>query len=516
MSSQRRRKAVEAEESSPRRRRRAALTPLLVALLASLVIIQLSLLLVHALLRWLPTPEPPEPITVALVEDVERVPTTERTAQTAKQAPTPAPRAAARAPSLAPARSREPPSPFMRMRGRRPEPAQQPRQAVPPSTDVARLPEAVRGERPHTLRPLDAHDFDQIYGDEASRQRQAARSAPSRRRGQRSSTRWARVRSALASMVPEVRPGNQVPLGARADAFSIYIARMHETIHELWGFGFLRDLDSEPNDHPLNDMGLWAMIEIVVQPDGDVAKATLVKPSGKLPFDSAALDAVFSAAPYPASPRAIRSADGNVYVHWRFHRNHRQCGTFGVDPYILTKPGEEPVDQGHAKSSTPNVGSDSTAQFRPVRRVAETPRHAPETASGRDASRKAEQHVGKKDDPRALAALNSFLEGFRRGDASAMAAVCLLPFSALGKSVTGSRDELRRMLRDLLAESPEHTTDQPELMTLAQARRVLGRLPRGASYGDGSLVARIRLGSAAFIAILRRVGDAWAVAGLNR
>ncbi|MFH1131866.1 MAG: TonB family protein, partial [Pseudomonadota bacterium] len=124
----------------------------------------------------------------------------------------------------------------------------------------------------------------------------------------------------------------------RADPFALYIARMHRQIHKLWGFGFLEDLNLKPDNNPMNDMSLWTNIEIVVLPDGEVRKATLVRTSGILTYDVAALDTVFAAAPYPPPPRAIKSADGNVYLHWRFHRDQRQCGTFGVDPYILTSP----------------------------------------------------------------------------------------------------------------------------------------------------------------------------------
>ena len=33
----------------------------------------------------------------------------------------------------------------------------------------------------------------------------------------------------------------------------------------------------------------------------------------------------------------IKSWDGKVYLDWEFHRDDRQCGTFGVYPHILTK-----------------------------------------------------------------------------------------------------------------------------------------------------------------------------------
>jgi TonB family protein len=77
-------------------------------------------------------------------------------------------------------------------------------------------------------------------------------------------------------------------------------------------------------------------LEIVVNPDGTVDKVTIVRTSGHQPYDVAAIDVAYSAAPYPPTPPEIRSGNGKVYVHWRFHRDRRQCATTGVDYFILT------------------------------------------------------------------------------------------------------------------------------------------------------------------------------------
>jgi hypothetical protein len=61
----------------------------------------------------------------------------------------------------------------------------------------------------------------------------------------------------------------------------------------------------------------------------------MVKSSGLTVYDSAAIDVVYSAAPYPAPPPTILSGDGKVYLHWTFHRNEEACGTAGVDTFIL-------------------------------------------------------------------------------------------------------------------------------------------------------------------------------------
>lgn len=202
---------------------------------------------------------------------------------------------------------------------------------------LARRAGRLRAEDPLAL---DHRDYDRVFGAGAAHERELALRTPSVARGGVVQGRWNRLRAALENFTPDVRPGNQTALNTRADPFALYIARMHRRIHTRWGFDYLGSLDQKPRQHPLNDMTLQTTIEIAVAPQGDVAKATIVRPSGQLVFDTAALDTVFSAGPYPPTPVAIRSANGQVYMHWSFHRDERQCGTFGVQPFILTQPGD--------------------------------------------------------------------------------------------------------------------------------------------------------------------------------
>ncbi|HEU4614267.1 MAG TPA: TonB family protein, partial [Kofleriaceae bacterium] len=179
-------------------------------------------------------------------------------------------------------------------------------------------------------------DYERIMGKEkVDTERQVAARKMSSKKG-----RWERklaaIKSSLENFVPDVRPGNQTALKTRAHPYALYIARMHRRIHELWGFGFLEDLDNKGADYPLNDPNLWVNLEISVNPDGTLHKVTIAKTSGKTEFDVAAVDTVITAAPYEATPEAIRSVDGRIYLRWGFYRNWRQCGTFNVEPYILT------------------------------------------------------------------------------------------------------------------------------------------------------------------------------------
>ena len=184
-------------------------------------------------------------------------------------------------------------------------------------------------------------DYERIMGkDKVDDERQVAARKMSSKKG-----RWERkldaIKSSLENFVPDVKPGNQTALKTRAHPFALFIARMHRRIHELWGFGFLEDLDEKGANYPLNDPNLWVNLEVSVNPDGSLHKVTIAKTSGKTEFDVAAVDTVISSGPFDATPEAIRSVDGRVYLRWGFYRNWRQCGTFNVEPYILTEVSDD-------------------------------------------------------------------------------------------------------------------------------------------------------------------------------
>ncbi len=404
----------------------------------------------------------------------------------------------------------------------------------------------VAGRKGRGLRlDLDYKSQDRIDGQAGVKQRELARLQPSATKGGGVAKKWERIRSALENFVPEVKPGNQTALGTRADPFALYIARMHRKIHKLWGFGFLVDLDGKPDSNPMNNMSLWTMIEIVVAPSGVIEKATIARPSGLLTFDVAALDTVFSSGPYEATPRAIRSADGKVYVHWRFHRDQRQCGTFGVDPFILTTPPKGPIDNpatevadargrtlrrlhapgghahgddghghGHSHGSQgqgggpagPTLGDDETAAQPAARapsgKVKGPAQPAPKPLDARD--------------PAALAAARRFVQAFSAGSAQAMVAACDVPFSSGGRKVASSHSDLQRMLGDLLAEAGGRGASPLQVLTPMQARAASGQLPEGVSYEDRCLLAQVKLGRTPVTLILGERGGRWRVTGLNR
>lgn len=377
------------------------------------------------------------------------------------------------------------------------------------------LPKAEAGKLPD-LR-FREKDYQRVFARQSKRARERARLDPSPRREGRIARKWRRMRAALENFVPEVRPGNQTALNTRANPFAIYISRMHRKIHPLWGWGFLVDLDKKGDANPLNNMKLQVTMEIAVNPDGSLAKAIIVRPSQELTFDVAALDTIFTAGPYPRTPKAIRSANGKVYLHWTFHRNHRQCGTFNVDPYILTTPPQGEVD-----------GKEATVAPRPLRDLRRLNRKsairpgwmqlAPRATSRRVSrrARAAAKKMVSAADPAARRLLRDFAAAFRRGESAAMAAYCALPFHARGKVIAKKRTELARMLRSLLQEGSSREVTKLSLMSVIEARRQLKRLPRGASYGAQMLVGRARLGHTDVVLLLQRRDKRWRVVGLNR
>ncbi|GEM_PF-1109134 len=155
--------------------------------------------------------------------------------------------------------------------------------------------------------------------------------------------------SPLENFVPEVKTGNQTALNSRKHPFARYITAMHRGIHQAWGFGYLEALDNSGSSHPLNDMGLWTKVEIVLAKDGTVEKVKTVHHSGNSSFDAAAREVVFSTGPYPNPPKSIRSGNGKIYIHWSFHRNERACGTFGAQPFILDNAGQGEIPDVHGE-----------------------------------------------------------------------------------------------------------------------------------------------------------------------
>src|SRR4029079_11095266 len=103
--------------------------------------------------------------------------------------------------------------------------------------------------------------------------------------------------------------------------FATYINAIHNRLHPIFAEEFLESLDGLPKSHALNQ-DLITHVEIVLAKDtGRIVRIGITKASGVTAFDVVALSSVSRAQPYGKAPDAIISPDGNVYLHWEFHRD---------------------------------------------------------------------------------------------------------------------------------------------------------------------------------------------------
>ena len=176
----------------------------------------------------------------------------------------------------------------------------------------------------------------------------------SEHRGSWAASSFERWRSAIENYVSSVKPGNQTALNTAGVPFASYLNGMHNRIHPIFADSFLESLDALPPNHPMNDKHIVTRLEIVLTKDGHLKKMGIVKTSGITAFDIAALDAVDRAQPFGPAPSAIVSGDGNVYLHWEFHRDEMYaCSTMGARPFILNNGAPKPEDPTLPPSPAP-------------------------------------------------------------------------------------------------------------------------------------------------------------------
>jgi len=339
--------------------------------------------------------------------------------------------------------------------------------------------------------PMAFQDYERIMGKEkVDEERQVAARKMSSKKG-----RWERkldaIKSSLENFVPDVRPGNQTALKTRAHPFALFIARMHRRIHELWGFGFLEDLDNKSADYPLNDPNLWVNLEVSVNQDGSLHKVTIAKTSGKTEFDVAAIDTVISSAPFDATPEAIRSVDGRVYLRWGFYRNWRQCGTFNVEPYILTEVpddgGKGALDDGQMVANTAKLpGKDKKKK---LAEAAAGPTVTPDDG-------RAKQDVSPQSsvtDKQALFGANLWVSAFATASVDKLVKYSTVPFYAGGQVAASTQGDLKDMYTGLVVESGP--MKDWKLLTPAEY---------GGSLPEGNVVLQVRTAKETFAVVLTK------------
>ncbi|HEU4612804.1 MAG TPA: TonB family protein, partial [Kofleriaceae bacterium] len=239
------------------------------------------------------------------------------------------------------------------------------------------------------------------------------------------------------------------------------------------------------------DPNLWVNLEISVNPDGSLHKVTIAKTSGKTEFDVAAVDTVITAAPYEATPEAIRSVDGRIYLRWGFYRNWRQCGTFNVEPYILT---EVPDDGG--------VGVLDDGQM--VANVAKLPgkkKKLAEVSHGKTVTPddgREHQKVSPDSsvtDKQALFAANLWVSAFATAQVDKLVKYSTVPFYAAGQVAAQTQADLKDMYGNLVVESGP-LKDWKLLSP--------NEYSSSASLPEGNVVLQIRTAKESFAVVLTR------------
>jgi TonB family protein len=369
---------------------------------------------------------------------------------------------------------------------------------------------------------LDTRDYTRIVGEDKAEEEVAlAKKKRSAKKG-KWEKKMAKIQSSLETFSGEVKPGNQTALGTRAHPFAVYIARMHNRIHEVWGFGFLADLDRKSQSNPMNDRTLAVTLEIVVAPDGEVTKAVIVRPSGVLTFDVAAVDVVMALGPYEETPADIRSGDGNVYMHWTFHRDERMCSPYFADPYILengspnkdaaaqAEPGRAPPKQLSRNDQAKGDGTDGAVQVPRVRAEQVPP-------SDSAASSAVQQELPTPDDPRANDAALAWGNAFEKGDVAGLIALSTVPFHSRGAVVANDEGTLAQIWMTVLQETDTRRISEWQLLTPAGYRAAFGHLPAGAEDGTRTLFLVARVGNDMLtLEVMQMTDGSYRLSGFSR
>lgn len=159
----------------------------------------------------------------------------------------------------------------------------------------------------------------------------------SKRTGRLDTNKFERWRPAIENYDPSVKLGNQTSLNAARKVFAGYLNHIHNRIHPVFAEEFLDSLGRVARSDVTNDPDLVTHVEIVLRKeDGAIVRMGITRNSGSTVFDASALESIDRAGPYGKAPDAIASPDGNIYLHWEFHRDpHDACSSRNARPYLL-------------------------------------------------------------------------------------------------------------------------------------------------------------------------------------
>jgi TonB family protein len=275
----------------------------------------------------------------------------------------------------------------------------------------------------------------------------------------------------------------QEPLGWRAPVFAEYVVAMHRRIHKLFTLGFLADIDAR-KDPAYADQSSWTQLEIAVKADGSIERVAVLRRSGLVAFDVAAIISVLAAAPFAPPPQTIASADGRVYVDWQFHRDERACGAFGADPHIYRVVGRKTRDD-----------------------LAESVAKARARLTQRRQSDQSEARV----------TVYGWFAAYLRRDQAWLAGLSAVPFTTEGEVIALDAATLKKFYGDMVAAKPtgDRVLNGINVLTPSDIRNQLGNLPPGGESPD-MLYAVGHVSGEELTLLLKKSNQGWRVCGLNR
>lgn len=209
---------------------------------------------------------------------------------------------------------------------------------------------------------VDWNVFAATFSEQMESQRAAAgQKLRSEHRGRFDTNKFERWLPDIINYDPSVKLGNQTALNAAQSVFATYLSTIHNAIHPIFADEFLGMLNRLARGHELNEH-LVTHVEIILsKADGKVMRMGITKQSGNMTFDAAALDAIDRAQPFGIAPDAIASADGNVYLHWEFHRDPVDaCSTRNAHPFIVKDP--KPLKPSAALKKKPTTKAQKTKE----------------------------------------------------------------------------------------------------------------------------------------------------------
>lgn len=215
-------------------------------------------------------------------------------------------------------------------------------------------------------------DMSQVVASVGDKQLAAERAADgaarrSAHRGQGPKNNFDKYRAAIENYDPSVKEGNQTALNAARVPFASYINMIHNRLHPIFAEEFLGALENLPPSHALNGE-LVTHVEIVLnKDDGRIVRLGVTRASGVTAFDIVALNSVQRASPYGKAPDAIVSPDGNVYLHWEFHRDpFDACTTRNARPFLLKEAPKSGVRPTFPRPRPPTKSGDETPSPGPL------------------------------------------------------------------------------------------------------------------------------------------------------